>query len=451
MGIFDRPRSGKHFEDRLQRILGTCYTCGLYRDVKSTYHGQAETHREHLVQSADRVQLTPHYELYGLHVNPSVLPKVRSMGPQFALALNVPSATVQVDGDTVFIRVPREGATAGLSFDAAMSLAPDMPKGALLLGQCDDGQQAALDMTGGNVHCAVIGMTGSGKSTLMRTMILSAQMTGGCRLALLDPTPGFEPLSGHRSVMFGGMFRTAEDIEAALAVLAGRVREGREQGLTYVFVDEVPSLIRESPGIREHLATIAERGRHIRMHLVLGAQHPLVSELGAVTWRNVAARLVGKVSDKNASYNATGQNESGAERLRGNGDMIAATTTGLAHFQAAMPSEAQLNEWARRYPPKYGTIIPNENDAVFLDNIVRAETATMQSAALMVGGGDVGRPELEPSRRAICWVADYIREHGEPPSLTLLYQVTKQWYRKAGGYGRPRAKRTIELAMELCK
>jgi cytochrome c553 len=41
----------------------------------------------------------------------------------------------------------------------------------------------------------------------------------------------------------------------------------------FVFVDEVPELCRR-PAAREALARIAKQGRHVGMHLVLGAQTP---------------------------------------------------------------------------------------------------------------------------------------------------------------------------------
>ncbi len=63
--------------------------------------------------------------------------------------------------------------------------------------------------------------------------------------------------------------------------------------------------------------------------------------------------------------------------------------------------------------------------------------------------GEPGRPEEEPSRRMVCWCADQWRSTGNPPSLSRIYEQSKGWYAKLGGYGRPKAKRCIERARAL--
>jgi energy-coupling factor transporter ATP-binding protein EcfA2 len=463
----DRRRSGTHYRDRMTLILGVCSAMGvLWHEELLHYSRNAppERHRVEDVHPGREVLLTTQYEKYPLHVNPKVLARVKGLGPQLAYALNVPAVSVEVDGDTVYVRVPRSDAPQGLGFEAARELAPDLPAGALLLGQCDDGAQAALDL-GANVHAAVIGMTGSGKSTLMRTMALSAMMAGGCSLVLCDPVRrAFWPLAGHDSVLFGGMFADGKDIERVLHHLAQQVRAGREEGAVYVFVDELPSLVRERPAIAGELATIAERGRHVGMHLILGAQHALVSELGASTLRNIPAVLCGKVKDTQAAYTATGQAGTGAELLRGAGDMIAVTSAGVSHFQAAQPSAELLEQWARRWPPKYGRLpamvatperkesTEEETESVPSRSFVRVQSVATVSPVVAADpspAGEIGRPTEEPSRRAVCWVADEWKAKGRPPSLSRVYETTRRWYPKMGGYGRDKARRTIEAAQAL--
>ncbi len=455
----DRRRKGTHYKDTMNRILGVCHAMGVAFEVQhSTYHGEPQAYRVELVRAGEQVTLTPQYELYPLHVNPKVLTRIKGMAPQLALALNVPSVSIAVEGEVVFVRVPREGATDGLSFDDAWGMAPDIPEGSLLCGAMDDGAQAVLDMTA-NVHAAVIGMTGSGKTTLLRTMALSAMMPSNARVVLCDPArKGFWPICGHPSVLFGGMFADPREIERCLAILAQQVRDGREDGLAYVFIDEVPSLVRERPAIAEHLATIAERGRHIDMHLALGAQHALVSELGASTLRNIPAVLCGKVKDTQAAYTATGQAGTGAEQLRGHGDFIAVTAAGVSHLQAAQPGQELLAEWAGRYPPQYGRLPSRQverkksPEGVPSPTFIRAQSTADLGAVVVEAPsspGEIGRPEEQPSRRAVCWVAGEWKTKGEPPSLTAIYKRTKQLYPKLGGYGRDKARRTIELARTL--
>jgi hypothetical protein len=275
---------------------------------------------------------------------------VRRLGKQFAYALNVPRVFVEVDGDTIYVRVPREQGDAPLSFDAAWALAPDIPQGSLLLGQAEDCAQLCLNMADpGNVHCGVIGMPGSGKSTLMKTMILSALMTGQ-RVALFDPSGGFYPLSGHPSVWRGGMYRRHEDCERGLGLLASQMEGATDDAVsTFIFVDEVPELISVHPTIGASLERIARIGRHAGYHLVLGAQD---IDAHQALFKHIRARLVGCVADAGIAYRATSRNDSGAEFLRGGGDFVSCTGAGLRHFQAAMCGP--LEGWAHRYPPRIG-------------------------------------------------------------------------------------------------
>ena len=454
----DKRRQGTHYRDRMNRIIGTCHSLGiLWREQRSEYHGQVETYRQQLVTAGDEVTLTPQYEKYPLRVNPAVLAKIRGMGAQFAFALNVPAVRVEVEGDTVYIAVPRGEASAGLTFTDAWALAPDLQPGALLLGQCDDGAQAALDMTGANVHAACIGMTGSGKTTLLRTMALSVEMEHSGRLVLCDPVKrGFWPLSGHPVVLFGGMFADPREIERVLQILAQRVHTGEDGPLVYVFVDEVPELVRQRPRIAEYLGAIAAGGRHAGHHLILGAQTALVSALGELTVKNLPAVLLGKVRSAQDSYSATGRAEMGGELLRGGGDFIAVTAAGVSHFQAAQPEAELLAQWAGRYPPSYGrlpVVATTEGkkraEGVPAPTFVRAQSVASLGAAASVepSPGAIGRPSEEPSRRCVCWAASEWKAKGQPPTLTQIYELTRRWYRH--GYGRPKARRVLEAAREL--
>jgi len=447
----DRRRNGTRYRDRMNRILGVCQSCGvLWRDEKAVYHGQTETYRRQLVRAGAEVVLTPQYEKYPLTVNPAVLARIRGMAPQFAYALNVAAVSVEVDGDTIYIRVPRDGAAAGgvVSFETAWALAPDLA-GALLCGMADNGDQAALDLRDpAHVHAAAVGMTGSGKTTLLQTLLLSAEMQG-LPVALFDPLGrrgGLWPLSGHYAVWGGGMFAEPATIERALQILA-RTDQGAD---VYAFVDETPSLCRARPGIASALEDLAQVGRHSGVHLILGSQ----SATGIPALQNIAARLVGKVADRQAAYFATGREASGAETLRGRGDFVFCCGDVLARFQAAQPGADLLKEWAEQYRPGLGELprAPAPAKQIPAPVFVRAQsTAPIAQVATVTAepspGGEPGRPQEEPSRRVVCWAASEWKENGRPPTLTALYGLTRRWYRH--GYGRPRARRTLEAARLL--
>jgi hypothetical protein len=432
-GLLDRRGAGTHYADRLHRILGVCRDCGLlWHNERVRYRdGVTEIRRVDDIEPTDSVLVTPLYEKYGLQVNPRVLPRLMNMGAQFAYALNVPGVSVEVDGNIVYVRVPRLDAERRdtVLFEDAWDAAPDIPVGSLLLGIDEDQHQLVLELVSPtNVHAAVIGMTGSGKSTLMRTMILSAQMIGGARVALFDPSGGFRPLSGHPSVWRGGLFSSPQAYESGLGVLAKGIGRGRP-GLTYAFVDEVPELVMQRPRIKDYLARLTQAGRHAGIHVILGAQHPLASDLGSTTMRNVAVRLVGRVADRSAAYNATGRNDSGAEALRGRGDFIVVNGSLRQHFQAAMVSPKLLDEWARRYPPRDARLPVQATDAA------------------PAGHAPAGRPPDEIPAFVVQEIQRYEARHGHPPSSNWVYRFTRRTV-PTGGFNRAKTERALEAARD---
>ena len=439
----DKRRQGTHYADRMHRILGVCQDCGLlwHEERVAFTNGSSALRRVHDIEPVGRVFVTPRYEKYGLHVNTRVLPRLKRMAPQFAYALNVPSTSVEVDGNTVYIRVPLEEAQEDglLTFEDAWSIAESIPVGSLLLGVDDDRRQLVLEMIAPtNVHAAVVGMTGSGKSTLLKTMILSAQRIGGSQVALFDPSRGLEPLSGHPSVWRGGLFSNAADCERGLEALANQIGRGLGR-LTYVFVDEVPDLIAQRPQIKQHLARLAQAGRHAGLHLIIGAQHLLASDVGSMTLRNIPVRLVGRVSDPSAAYQATGRRDTGADSLRGRGDFVAVNGSLTRRFQVAYLSDADLEEWARRYAPR-DAMVPVRPE------VLKAQTAPVHALAhRATGSGGDGRPPDDIPEEALREIKRYVRQHGRRPSLNWVYRMTKERL-PTGGFNRDKARRAIRLA-----
>jgi energy-coupling factor transporter ATP-binding protein EcfA2 len=421
----------------------------LWHEERVTYRdGHAETKRIEDVAPAESVVITPLYEKYGLRVNPRVLPRLKAMSSQFAYALNVPQTTVEVDGNVVYVRVPRPHGEAEetLWYERAWSIAPDIPVGSLLLGVDEEQSQLVLELISPtNVHALVVGQTGSGKSTLLKTMILSAEMIGGARVCLFDPTGGLRPLSGHPAVWRGGLFQTPEECEAGLEALV-RAMGHSQEALTYVFVDEVPDLIATRPAIKEHLGRLAQAGRHAGIHLVLGAQHPLVSEMGSATMRNIPVRLVGRVTDRTAAYNATGRNDSGAEHLRGKGDFLAATGSAMRRFQAACISPKLIEDWAQRYPPRPPRVPMREGQSNSPVYRLWRTAPVLGGYADHGGGGGGGRPLDDIPAFVVQEIRRYVQEHGQEPSSNWVYRLTRESI-PSGGFNRAKARRAVDAAL----
>lgn len=446
----DRPRGGTHYNDRMHRILGVCHDCGLlWHDERVTYrNGVTEIKRVDDIEPDGNVLVTPKYEKYGLRVNPRLLPKIKTMGPQFALALNVAVARVEVDGSVVYVRIPLGADQQQMvTFNSAWEIDPNIPVGSLLLGVDEDQRQMVVDMLD-VVHVACVGTTGSGKSSLMKTMILSALKIRGARVALFDPTGGFEPLSGHPLIWRGGLFRAPDECELGLDALAscmGR-RSAEKDGLLYVFIDELPDLIDQRPRIREHVSRLAQAGRHAGIHLVIGAQQLLSSEVGPATLRNIPARLIGRVVDKTAAYGAAGRGDVGAESLRGSGDMIGVNGSTQRRFQAAIIPDKTLAEWAEHYPPRLPRVPVRapcwRPDAA---PVVPLADPAEVGASLARGGGrmieDIPVCIIEA-------IQAYYQTNETPPALNEIDRMAERLLPGQKTMNRERARRARELALE---
>lgn len=453
--LLDGRRRGTHYTDRMHRILDVCHRFGLvYHDERVTYrNGVTDTKRVQDIEAVREVTVTPTAEKYGLRVDPRILSKVQTLAPHFAYALNLDASqvSVKVEGDTVYVRVPRPGGAAeAVDFDACMALArntarPRLAPGMVLLGVDDAGNPLALDMTKPtNTHAAVIGMTGSGKTTLLLTMALSALQIGHVSVALFDPVGDLSPLSGHLSIWRGGQFRDARDIEAGLRELAAHI--GRPtQGQILAIIDELPLLIAQRPAIRDIVGRLAEAGRHIGLHLVIGAQHAIGSELGPATMRNIPVRIVGRVDSAQAAYNAAGIPGTGAEKLPGSGAFVYVNSGMMVHFQAPLIDKDTMQTFTTHYPPRPADLTGLEVDE---PDTEQNETETAQESNRVFVRpemGEGGRPPDEIDPGVIAAIQGYKRDNGDWPSLSWVYRLTKANL-PTGGYNRDKARRALVAA-----
>lgn len=435
--LFDLRRRGTSHTDRMHRIMGVVADCGLAYHKDST--GRPVTDIE-----ADGIELTGQYERYRLAVKPRVLPRLLNMAPQFALALNVPMATVETDGGVVIVRVPIPQAKADTLDYAECYALRKLDPGVMLLGQDEEGAQLCLNLLRPeNVHAAVIGMTGSGKSNLMRCMALSAIQGRRGRVALLDPSGGMAALSGHPLIWRGGLFQDIDDITLALDALAAQI--GKPQGdVTFAFIDEVPDLVLQRPAIKDMLGRLAQAGRHAGIHLVLGAQNPLTSTLGSDTLRNIPVRIVGRVADRIAAYNAAGRGDTGAETLRGRGDFLLVTGIERLRFQAPLVSDLLLRDWASRFPPRLPRVPVRAERSP--EGVPERNTEQIPAGGSFVRAGGDGRPLDDIPKEAIEMIRAYHDSSGKWPSLQAIYEETREMYPDRGGFGRDKARRALALA-----
>jgi S-DNA-T family DNA segregation ATPase FtsK/SpoIIIE len=248
------------------------------------------------------------------------------------------------------------------------------------LGYAEDGLPLLIRLPSPDVaHILVAGTTGSGKTVLMQTMILSLAMSnpapspfqmgelaGGLRLMLIDP-------KGYAFGAFQGLPHLARDVireadeaaEALQSLVHLMERQGSqeetipnngngsmlsEQSRTVpvrvvVVIDELADLLMVGgKQIQWALTRLTQRGREAGIHIIAATQKPSAEILGPLIKANFPVRLVGRVTSASDARTATGWSGTGAERLTGRGDFLAVAEGRVVRFQAAHVSPQEIRE-----------------------------------------------------------------------------------------------------------
>jgi S-DNA-T family DNA segregation ATPase FtsK/SpoIIIE len=231
-----------------------------------------------------------------------------------------------------------------------------------ILGLADDGAPLLIRLPSPDVaHVLLAGTTGSGKTALMQSMILSLAMAnpapspfqigtlnGGLRLMLIDP-------KGYAFGVFQGLPHLARDViqeteEAAEALqslvhLMERQSSQNETVRVVVFIDELADLLMVGgKDIEWALTRLTQRGREAGIHIVAATQKPSAKILGPLIKANFPVRLVGRVTSASDARTATGWSGTGAERLTGRGDFLAVAEGRVVRFQSAYVSPEEIHE-----------------------------------------------------------------------------------------------------------
>jgi S-DNA-T family DNA segregation ATPase FtsK/SpoIIIE len=288
------------------------------------------------------------------HLNPALgtrLQRVQSLADEIALALGASHVRVSRQGAALQVEVPRADPQPVRLLELCRRL-PAVPLGTAVLGIADDGAPLLLRLPSPDVaHVLVAGTTGSGKTALTQSIILSlalAHRRSQLQLVLLDPKGrAFAPLAGLPHLLKPVVVDSAE-AAATLAELAGlmeqRDRQRVDSPRLVVVIDELADLVATAgKPVLDGLARLAQRGREAGIHVIACTQKPASSVLGAVTKANFPVRLVGRVTSIEDARVATGLGGSGAERLTGRGDFLAVSGAGLTRFQAAYISPGEID------------------------------------------------------------------------------------------------------------
>ncbi len=286
----------------------------------------------------------------------------------------------------------------------------DSPEALLFaLGQDVEGRAVCGNVTD-MTHILVAGMTGSGKSIAMHSMLISMLFKYSpeeLRLILIDPKQSeFTLYEGIPHLMINEIITTAPKAVAALNWAVGemerrytlfneKTRSGvavskideYNQNLTedeerlpkiLVVVDEFSDLMMTAKKeVEEKIQRLAQKARAAGIHLVLATQRPDATVITGVIKSNLPTRISLSVdSDLNSRIML---DESGAEKLLGHGDMLVKTTGKPRRVQGAFISASERQ--------RVITFIRENNESYYDDSIAEAIDKPEGGGLNGVGGG----------------------------------------------------------------
>jgi DNA segregation ATPase FtsK/SpoIIIE, S-DNA-T family len=324
--------------------------------------------REYLESQADRIEhlLASHrvpVRVAGGAINPrwirfelapaagAKIATIRNLSEELSLALGVPDVRLGREGQTLTLDVSRPDAQP-VRLLTLLGQLSHLPPHIACLGLAEDGRPLLIRLSSPDVaHILVAGATGSGKTELMRSLLMSLALghrQSQLQLALVDPKGrGFAPLA-RLPHLLAPIAATPEDAAELLnhmvAEMERRDRDGLSSPLIVVAVDELTDLMMSAGrSVETALTRLTQRGREAGIHVVAGVQKPASAVLGPILKANFPARLVGRVGSTEDARVASGVAASGAERLQGHGDFLAVAAGAVTRFQAAWLSP---QDWA---------------------------------------------------------------------------------------------------------
>ncbi len=295
--------------------------------------------------------VTPRFVRYELTTTADTrLNKVLALKDEVAMMLGVSDVRMYRKNGAVYVEAPRAKA-AVVSLMAVNKSLTRLPMGSLILGVDEEGAPLLLRLLSADVaHILVAGSTGSGKTVLLRSMILSLALRHrpqSARLLLIDPkSRGFGPLKALPHLIRPVVTEPAQAIaslDAVVAEMEARDQEKRSRPLMVVVIDELADLrMVGGKRVEYSLTRLTQRGREAGIHVIVATQRPAATIMGGMVKANLPVRLVGAVASPEDAKVATGIARSGAERLRGRGDFLLVARGRTIRFQAAYASNAEI-------------------------------------------------------------------------------------------------------------
>jgi len=280
--------------------------------------------------------------------------KIKRLSEELAAALDTSSCRIARRGAAIDLEIPRDDPEMVRLLPLCRQLdAAEIPPVTAVLGLADDGAPLLIRLPSPDVaHVLVAGTTGSGKTVLLQTIILSLAMLNQARevrMVLLDPKgSAFRPFEGAPHLS-RPVIREAgegeEALESLVRLMEKRGERGREGPHVVVVIDELADLLMTGgKDLQRSLTRLLQRGRGAGIHVVAATQKPTATVVGSLVKANFPVRLVGRVTSATDARVASGWSGTGAERLEGRGDFVAVAEGRVTRFQAAYVGVREIGE-----------------------------------------------------------------------------------------------------------
>jgi len=286
------------------------------------------------------------------------LSRISSLAQEIALALGSADCRIQRWQGAVRVDVPRVEPPPVYLLPLCDKLRGYIPPCTALLGLDGEGSRLLLRLSSPEVaHVLVAGTTGSGKTSLLRSMAASLALFNPphqVQFALIHPKgKGLGPLTELPHLGWP----LAQGAQQALSLLAEVVEEMERRDRAargdssrasskpqlVLVVDEVAALVQQAGAqVVESLTRLVQQGRQAGVHVIASTQRPTSRLLGGLMKANFPVRLVGRVMSGQDARLAAGVAGTGAERLGGRGAFVMVAEGRVVKLQAAYICEAEL-------------------------------------------------------------------------------------------------------------
>ena len=284
-------------------------------------------------------------------------------------------------------------------------------------------------------HVLVAGMTGSGKSVALKTILLGLMYSTppdqlrifavdmkNRGLRFLERMPHLEgKISIEPEEVTSTVKRVAE-------ILKLRKSSGESSPIVVLAIDEISEFAVQglSDLLQKELLTIGRQGRELRVHLIVTVHRPDAYTLGSDFLQQFGVKIVGRLRNSRESNFVLGNSDEKAEKLPGRGAMIFAKT-GFSSFriQVLMPSP-QIEELVRN---RHGLYVPEVSLSHSLPDT--HETAVLQSNSSVLARENEREKEELPVLTSVQEASRVVqlttKTEEEPSDVALLRPIIEKY------------------------